>query len=536
MLKQAYRKTSRALKYFLFLLLSGTIATVALICFSSGGYFSPHTVTYDKYNFPFIDAELQDNNYSLVFDLGFRFPLFLCRSTLDGIDKQPHGIGQWHTLDGQTCEAPSYLIPEIKIGNLTLKNIIANQTIEEERHGHLGKFLGEEFNLCLDFPNDRIVACDTFSKLQKKNLASEDWISFPFEIHRGGVVFSVDTDFGSLKLALKTACTCNHLRSSFFPVDARFSFVSSSFSIKGDHFGHVTFHPIDLPEGLNGIDGFIGMDFLKDHSLYLDYTHKIAYLAPPKEYFERIPVTFNGHKDALVNVSLEGQVHTFKLDTGSFFSFSLSEEILQEIHKAKYGTYKWFDFRGQQYESPTYFIPEIKIGNLVFPRVHVNQDREDFHTNVTLEGKPLPLSGIIGRTILERYNLFLDFPHGAVYASKDPSLLQKAGLLSQNLLHVPFSLHPDGIFLTVETDEGTYRLILDTGSTRTVIRTPHPALTTKFQIMGHDFGEHSIQALDMTSKFDFDGVLGMDFLLKHPLFIDYTNRQILLDLQTETHL
>jgi hypothetical protein len=75
--------------------------------------------------------------------------------------------------------------------------------------------------------------------------------------------------------------------------------------------------------------------------------------------------------------------------------------------------------------------------------------------------------------------------------------------------------------------------VLDTGSTCTAIRFPHPASTAKFQIMGCDFGERSIKVLEMTSKFDFDGVLGMDFFLEHPLFIDYTNRQILLDLQYE---
>ncbi len=357
MLKEACRNHSKFLKHLFLLFLSGTTGAIILVYFCSGGYFSSHAVSYDKYNFPIIDVELQGKNYSLVFDLGFRFPLFLYKETLDGIDKQPRGIGQWNTFAGQTCEAPSYLIPKMRIGNLTLKNVIANQMTEDESCGHLGRFLGEEFNLFLDFPHDRIIACDTFPKLQEKKLVNNDWVSVPFELHRVGIVFSVDTDLGPLKLALKTSCTCNHLRSSFFPPDARFFFTSSPFSIKGVHFGHVTFHPIDLPELLNGIDGFIGMDFLKDHSLYLDYTHKIAYLEPPKEYFERVPVTFNGHKDPLIHVSLEGREHIFKLDTGSVFSFSLSEEILQEIHKAKYGTSTWYDFRGQQYESPTYFYP-----------------------------------------------------------------------------------------------------------------------------------------------------------------------------------
>ncbi len=188
---------------------------------------------------------------------------------------------------------------------------------------------------------------------------------------------------------------------------------------------------------------------------------------------------------------------------------------------------------GNSTNRPPIFIPEIKIGDLSFPRVHVNQDREDFHVNATVEGKPLLLPGAIGRSILEKYNLFLDFPHSAIYASSNYLLLQQAGLLSKNLLNIPFSPHPDGILLEVKTDVGTYRLVLDTGSTCTAIRLPHPASTEKFQIMGHDFGKHSIRALDITSKFDFDGILGMDFFLEHPFFIDYTNRQILLDLQYE---
>jgi hypothetical protein len=213
MLKQGYRKDSKLLKYLCLLFLSGITGTTILIYFHSGGYFSSHEISYGEYDFPLIDAELQGKKYSLVVDLGFRFPLFLCKDTLDEIDKRPRGIGQWNTLEGQTCEAPSYLIPKMRIGNLTLNNIIANQMLEDEGRGHLGGFFGEKFNLLLDFPHDRIIASNTFSKLQKKKIASNNWVNVPFEIHRCGVVFSVNTDFGPLRLVLKTTSTLNHLRS-----------------------------------------------------------------------------------------------------------------------------------------------------------------------------------------------------------------------------------------------------------------------------------------------------------------------------------
>jgi hypothetical protein len=169
----------------------------------------------------------------------------------------------------------------------------------------------------------------------------------------------------------------------------------------------------------------------------------------------------------------------------------------------------------------------------MFCHAYANRDNEDFHTNVSLEGPPLQLSGMIGSPVLEKYNLLLDFPHAAIYASNDHLSLQNAGLLSKNLLTVPFTLHPDGIMLEVETDMKTYHLILDTGSTCTVLRKPHPIFTEKFCIMGHDFGKRSIKTIDLNARFDFDGTLGMDFLCEYPVFIDYLNKRIFIDLQKD---
>lgn len=495
----------------------------------SVGYYSSIAVTLERYDYPFITTQLQNQSCTLAVDIGSRFPLALRRKTLDGIiDKQPHGTIIVHNIDGQTREAPSYVIPKLKIGDMTLKNVIAHES-QEESYDALGQFLGGEFNLLIDFPHSRIIACDTFAKLQAKKLAAEHWVRIPFEMQRGGIIFPVDTDFGTYRLAINTTCTFTHLRSSL--IFSGQSSTSSSFCLAGQKFGKVTFRPIDLPEGLSGIDGFIGMDFLKQHAIYFDYTHRIAYIEPPEKYFERIPITFASRGSPTINVSINGKIYPLELDLGSSFLFSLCQEILQNIHKTPYGTAKWSDFRGQRYESPAYTIPEIKIDNLAFFNAVTRQSRDDFHTNVTLSKRPSQPIGIIGLPILERYNLLLDFSHSTIYASNDHLSLQKTGFLSENLLTIPFTLHPDGILLNVETDAGTYRLMLDTGSTHTAIRAPHPDSTVKFCIMGHDFGERSIVSFDLSPQFDFDGCLGMDFLREHPLFIDYSNKMIFIDLQ-----
>ncbi len=519
---------SKLLKYCVLSFITLSIGMLLWLSFSTG-YYSSLAVTYGRYDFPFITAMLEGKKFELTVDIGSRFPLSLRKELLDGIDKQFKGTVTVRDMNGGKNEVPSYLIPVVKIGDLTLKNIVANQIIGEDQNS-LGKFLGEEFNLFLDFSHSRIIACDTFSKLQSKKLVDNHWKSNPFEMSLGGPIFNVDTDFGTLRLALNTTSTVCFLRSSLLSSDQ----VSSPFSLEGQQYGMVSFHSLDFPEGLDGIDGFIGMEFLKKHAVYLDYTHKVAYFEPPAKYFERIPITFASRGHATINVSIEENVYPLEIDLGfSFFMFSLSQEILQNIQKEYYGTANWYDFRGQDYESLAYTIPEIKIGNLTFANRLVNQNSEDFHINATVTGVPSQPMGSVGCSILEKYNLFLDFPHSSIYACSDCITLQQAGLLSKNLLTIPFNIHPDGILLSVDTDDGTYQFLLDTGATRTVIRAPHSTPTAQFRIAGHDFGTRSIVPIGLTPKFDFDGCLGLDFIREYPIFIDYPNKLIYLDLQKD---
>jgi len=521
--------SSKRSKYLLLLLVGVTVACGILHWYPFSSYYQSFKVNYDKYNHPFITTQWQGDSSALRVDIGCRFPLFLRQKTLDGIDKQFQGAEICHSLDGSQCETNYYLIPKLKVGDLSLTNVTAYQS-DQEDYDSLGKFLGGEFNLLLDFAHDRIIACDHFAKLQSRKIADQNWIRLPFEMHRSGIVFHVETDFGTCKLVLNTGCTNSVLSSSIFPKNVRFPYVSSSCSLAGQQFPNVTFHSYKLPEELHEIDGFIGMDFLKEHAIYFDYANKIAYISPPSQYLERIPVAFNIRHAPMINVSLEEGTYSLKLDLGNCFFLSLQDDILQKIQKTKYGTSQWHDFKGKKYESPAYTIPEIKIGNLKFSRVFVNQDKEEFHANTALIGAPLPLSGVIGLPILQKYNLFLDFPHSAIYASKDLALLQKAGLFSHNFLSVPFQVHPDGIILTVGTNTGTYRLMLDTGTTSTTIRTPHTSSLEKFEIMGHDFGPRRIMPVAISTQFDFDGCIGMDFLSEHPIFIDYSNKMVFIDL------
>lgn len=62
-------------------------------------------------------------------------------------------------------------------------------------------------------------------------------------------------------------------------------------------------------------------------------------------------------------------------------------------------------------------------------------------------------------------------------------------------------------------------------------RTPHPTSISKFRLVAHDFGASSLISIDLCSRFNYNGFLGLDFLREYSLFIDYPNKRIFLDLQ-----
>lgn len=56
------------------------------------------------------------------------------------------------------------------------------------------------------------------------------------------------------------------------------SLSSDTFSIGGTNFGSKPLYFIDITEELDEIDGFLGMDFIKDHVIYIDFDHHILYI------------------------------------------------------------------------------------------------------------------------------------------------------------------------------------------------------------------------------------------------------------------
>ena len=487
-----------------------------------------------------VNMTIEGNHFPVEVNIGNRFPLFLASNELATLNKKYSHSTEWRNIHGHVHESPTYIIPKIKIGELTLYNIeaIGREAEPLAEVNTLGKFFGENFNLLLDFPHSQIVICNTFLELQSKKLVEDNWIQVPFELGRLGIILNVDTDKGIKRLALSTTTTATVLKSPL--PEGVSSIFSSRFTIGGEEFGKTELHYFEIAPILTEVDGFIGMDFLQKHPIYIDNVHKCVYIQPEPRYFTKIPIDFRSGIP-YITAHIENKAHSLKVNLGGDLLLTLHEQILNSLDKEKYGTYSWCDFSGERYHSPTYIIPKLDINELSLKNVLVNQDSELFHKNITFGKETFTEPGSIGRGLLEKFNLFLDFSNSAIYACNYFSQLQPLNIFEKKAQKIPFKLHRDGILLEIDTDYGQKKVILDTGASHTVLKSSlfnlsmkkeeispqlHYVISAKFSIQGIHFGETTIVLIPLCPECDFDGYLGMDFLKDKQIYIDYPKKEL----------
>ncbi len=247
----------------------------------------------------------------------------------------------------------------------------------------------------------------------------------------------------------------------------------------------------------------------------------------------------------MVCVEVQNKSYFLEMDLGSKFQLVLDKHILSKLNKKISETLSGRDFRGHSYETKGYSIPLIKMGNISFTDVLVKEENDDFVKNTTCWVDPntshLPSNriGSIGRALLERRNLLLDFYNSTVFISNDVKKLHVDGYNLEEFDRCSFEMGRTGIIVVANTDMGKIRLSLDTGATTSCIRPSFlpnlisekkkcglPCVTTsKFEIGGTDFGNVDLCFLDITPELsEIDGILGMNFLDNHVVYIDYENK------------
>ncbi len=255
-----------------------------------------------------------------------------------------------------------------------------------------------------------------------------------------------------------------------------------------------------------------------------------------------VPLTYGKARCPIAPVKINGNTYPLELDLGSVNFLVLDHNILQHTEKMSYGFTAWRDLKGNTYQSARYLIPEIQIGSISMSEVLADEQQDSFFLETSLvEGMSHRPLGSIGRPLLKRINLFLDFPHSQLILTNSTARLKKEGNPIETMVCVPFRLTRAGLVLSIETDLGTKNFMLDTGSTLTLVRSSlinHLNLQEKeeglqafsssqFKMGGHDFGSQDLYCFNLADELtEVDGVLGMDFMRTRQLYIDYPKQII----------
>jgi hypothetical protein len=269
--------------------------------------------------------------------------------------------------------------------------------------------------------------------------------------------------------------------------------------------------------------------------------------------FVRIPIEFlpiGGQ--SCIAMEIDGNRFLVQLDSGGT-GLSLAKQVLEKIpNKIQDGVSVHYNFRGKEYTKSRYVVHSVQIGkNITFQDYPVSEESYDliaYGTRISSSDVPkisasrkdflAKVSGRIGSKFLRSLNYCLiDFKNSAFYALPDSESIKNNPLFSlEGFTEVPIESNQPHIVISVETDLGIKKFLLDTGATISFLRFPpsdpqlkHQFFTSKkFNVNGTDFGATDFLFVELTPEAHFDGALGRDFFNKHAVYLDFKNNRALI--------
>ncbi|HSW72461.1 MAG TPA: retropepsin-like aspartic protease [Chlamydiales bacterium] len=240
-------------------------------------------------------------------------------------------------------------------------------------------------------------------------------------------------------------------------------------------------------------------------------------------------------------MEIEGEPLSTMLDLGFRGDVKVVPEFLEKIKKKKWigSGEKYAGKYGKAYPRDYYGIPKIKIGKVNFYNPILEKENIDSHKDsVFVEGggEPSPPEpGTLGWHIFGKSNLFLDLQNSLIALCDSVETLDKEGYSKSTFIKIP--LHTERGFLECEGlyNDQPLRFVLDSGCTWNLLNTPAASTLDELiwdpQVIAEssvaigerDFGKMEFRKVPIPLPIHVDAVLGMNFLSKHRVFIDFNN-------------
>ncbi len=230
---------------------------------------------------------------------------------------------------------------------------------------------------------------------------------------------------------------------------------------------------------------------------------------------EIIPVELSKSDFPLIEIEIDGKKYILELALCSKYPFFMHDGMMDKLSKVRKGKGEWREFNGSINSSDLYELSNVQLGKLKLTK--------------TLTAFQNPLSeewqGSI-RWPFDKKNLLLDFPRRQVCGIKKNKDLAALGIDLKKMEKVKCRIKEGRIYFDMETPLGKLNMLLQTTCTRNVVGEwiwndeKEVCLNTNIKIGNKDFGKCRLVSLEITPELKADGILGMEFLKEHIVFID----------------
>ncbi|MCC6127722.1 MAG: hypothetical protein IT584_00770 [Chlamydiae bacterium] len=260
-----------------------------------------------------------------------------------------------------------------------------------------------------------------------------------------------------------------------------------------------------------------------------------------------IPLDFSVFPDKpLVNVTVGSKKASLLLDTGSCECLGLYTSIMNSISDKEFiRESPLLDLKGDSYPTKKFVIPSIHIESHTYEKLLAYEVTPEWAANAGLVCGSFknqgPIRGNIGRPFLLKWTCLFDCPNRRLLLAPTIDSLAKHIDL-QRVTPVPFELHSQGILLSLSTDLGVKRFLLDTGSTGSMMKTslvkeelmeergrPLKGYVTSTLSYGKtELGPWSFWLYEICPELVLDGILGIDFFCSYLVLIDFEHSVVYL--------
>lgn len=272
-------------------------------------------------------------------------------------------------------------------------------------------------------------------------------------------------------------------------------------------------------------------------SYLLRYIHAFLFIwsLQAEPYFNAVPIeAFSKQLIPCISITIEDKKFLCAFDSGSIGQLFLVPELIQEIQDKTFCSYSTLiGIRGNEYTLPMYSVPKAKVGNTELQFLSLREESKKFLADALLDSNSNVYDikcGRIGWELYKSHNLLIDIPHARIGMCDSIETLGMQGYPIENYIQTPLIPNLPLLCIQISIKNRILTCVLDTGATLNILKLEgfdEQTVTLKSAKIGNvELEPLSFCAFPIRLSPEIDAILGMDFFLKHTVFIDFKRQTV----------